>query len=132
VYGSEFPEDSEGLDAFRRAGGAVVMSIGSRPDPFSAFDVVRRHAWVGLSSLLSFFKPLNPELIDPAHHGVPAILRAAAAVPAYMWGFCGQRRRYVRAAMNGTGRAFWVALAQFLHDCLREREDCTAPPAVPS
>ncbi len=39
------------------------------------------------------------------------------------------------AAMNGTERAFWVALAQFLHDCImRVREDFTnqAPPAAPS
>jgi hypothetical protein len=40
----------------------------------------------------------------------------------------------MRAAMNGTERAFWVALARFLHDCMRGREDFTnqAPPAVPS
>jgi hypothetical protein len=40
----------------------------------------------------------------------------------------------MRAAMNGTERAFWVVLAQCLHDCMRGREDFTnqAPPAVPS
>ncbi len=40
----------------------------------------------------------------------------------------------MRAAMNGTEHAFWVALAQILHDCMRGREDFTnqAPPAVPS
>ncbi len=40
----------------------------------------------------------------------------------------------MRAAMNGTECAFWVALARFLHDCMRGREDFTnqAPPAVPS
>ncbi len=57
VGGPHFPEDSEGLDAFRRAGGAVVMSNGPRPNPFSAFDVVTRHGWVGLSSLSSSSNP---------------------------------------------------------------------------
>ncbi len=57
--------------------------------------------------------------------------------------YSGPRQRFLlacggdagmRAAMNGTERAFWVALARFLHDCMRRREDFTnqAPPAVPS